>query len=96
LTLGGSAGQVRLSQGVICARRHIHMSPEEAAGLGLQDKDVVRVKVEGERSLIFGDVLVRIKPSYRLEMHLDTDEANAAEIQSGMTATLDGIQSRPV
>jgi acetate kinase len=94
VTLAGPVGQLNLRQGVICARRHIHLNPGEAAELGLQDRDVVRVKVEGPRSLVFGDVLVRVKDRYKLEMHLDTDEANAAEITEGLVATLEGIQSR--
>jgi acetate kinase len=95
LTLRGSAGEVRLERGVICALRHLHMSPEHALELGLRDRDVVRVEVEGERSLIFGDVLVRVHPGWELELHLDTDEANAAEIDSGMSCTIDSIQHRP-
>jgi len=94
LALVGPKGRVDLREGVICALRHIHMAPEDALGFGLRDRDVVRVKVEGERSLIFGDVLVRIHPDFRLEMHIDTDEANAAEINEGMTATIESIQKR--
>jgi len=94
LTLVTPHGRVELEQGVICALRHIHMPPEHALTYGLQDRDLVRVKIEGERSLIFGDVLVRIHPSYELEMHIDTDEANAAEVNSGMIAIIDSIQKR--
>lgn len=92
--LRGSAGEVRLDQGVICAMRHIHMTPEDALRFALRDRDVVRVRVPGERSLIFGDVLVRVNPDYKLEMHIDTDEANAAELSSGAVGFVDGIQSR--
>ncbi|MBN2496771.1 MAG: phosphate propanoyltransferase [Deltaproteobacteria bacterium] len=95
LVLKGPAGSVTLEQGVICARRHIHMSPAEAEALGVRDRDVVMVEVGGERPLIFGDVLVRAKPTFTLEMHLDTDEANAGEISSGMSGRITGIQSRP-
>jgi propanediol utilization protein len=94
LTLVGSAGEAALTQGVICALRHIHISPENALAFGLRDRDVVRVHVEGERSLTFGDVLVRVHPDYTLEMHIDTDEANAAEIDTGATCTIDSIQRR--
>ena len=83
-----------IDQGVICALRHIHMPPEEALRLGVKDKAMVRVKVSGQRELIFGDVLVRVSPSYRLAMHLDTDEANAANIQEGAAGTIDAIQTR--
>jgi len=94
LKLLGSHGGVDLAEGVICALRHIHVSPENALAFGLRDRDIVRVKVEGERSLIFGDVLVRVDPSFTLEMHIDTDEANAAEINTGSTCTIDSIQRR--
>jgi acetate kinase len=94
LKLEGSAGTVALERGVINALRHIHMSPEDALGFALRDKDVVRVQVEGPRSLIFGDVLVRVHPEFRLEMHIDTDEANAAEVSAGAVAHLESIQER--
>jgi len=90
----GPAGEVRLKEGVICALRHIHMSPEDALRFALRDKDMVRVRVPGERSLVFGDVLVRVSPDYVLEMHIDTDEANAAELDQGAAGFLDGIQAR--
>lgn len=77
--LVGPAGEVELTEGVIAAKRHIHATPEDAAEMGVQDKDVVSVKVETEgRSLIFGDVVVRVSPKYALAMHIDTDESNAA------------------
>jgi acetate kinase len=93
ITLVGAAGTVTTTRGVICARRHIHMAPEDALRFGVRDKDVVRVRVGGDRELIFGDVLVRINPNFRLAMHLDTDEANAANIKNGTTATIEGVQS---
>jgi len=86
---------VDLARGVICSLRHIHMSPADALEFALRDGDIVRVQVEGPRSLIFGDVLVRVHPEFRLELHLDTDEANAAEISPGMVCHLDSIQERP-
>ncbi|MBN1771361.1 MAG: acetate/propionate family kinase [Deltaproteobacteria bacterium] len=94
LTLVGSHGSVALTHGAICAMRHIHMSPEDALTYGLRDRDVVRIRTRGERTLIFGDVLVRISPDYRLAMHIDTDEANAAEISTGAVGFLDSIQER--
>lgn len=84
ITLVGAEGRsVTLRQGVICAWRHIHMTPDDAAYFGVRDRDIVEVEVgsAGVRSLTFGDVLVRVKPGYRLEMHIDTDEGNAAELQ---------------
>ena len=79
--LVGPAGEVDIDCGVIVAKRHIHMTPEDAANYGVQDKQIVSVKVESpERSLIFGDVVVRVSTKYALAMHIDTDESNAALI----------------
>jgi acetate kinase len=94
VTIRGEAGTVDLKKGVICAKRHIHMSPEEALGLGLRDKDVVMVKIKGARELIFGDVLIRVHPDFRMDMHLDTDEANAAQISAGTVGYIEAIQHR--
>lgn len=94
LTIEGTDGQITLDRGVICARRHIHMSPEDALSFGLRDRDVVMVKIKGKRELIYGDVLVRVHPDYCLDMHLDTDEANAAELQTGTMGYIESIQSR--
>lgn len=94
LTLEGTAGSVTIDQGVICAMRHIHMSPEDALRFGLRDRYVVRVRIEGERELVFGDVLVRVHPSYKLAMHVDTDEGNAADITSSSIGHIDAIQSQ--
>ena len=77
--LVGPKGEVELSQGVIAAKRHIHMTSADAAQFGLKDKDVVSVKVETNgRALTFGDVVVRVNDSFALAMHIDTDESNAA------------------
>jgi acetate kinase len=81
LSLEGPRGRVVLSSGVVCALRHIHMSPADAERLHVRDHDVVEVAIDdGGRPVIFGDVIVRISPDYRLEFHLDTDEGNAAGI----------------
>jgi len=88
LRLVGPAGTVDLTAGVIQAQRHIHMSPEDAARLGVKDKDWVMVRVPGERGIVFDDVLVRVNAQYRLDMHLDTDEANAADLKAGATGLL--------
>lgn len=92
-TLEGPAGSVKLERGVICALRHVHMTPEDALRYGVRDKSVVRVRLAGDRELVFGDVLVRVDPNFALAMHLDTDEANAANIQTGALGFIDGIQS---
>lgn len=93
ITIEGSEGTVAADKGVICALRHIHLSPEDALRFGLRDKYMVRVRVKGGRELIFGDVLIRAHPNFKLAMHIDTDEANAANITTGMTGHIDGIQS---
>ena len=77
--LVGPCGEVELSEGVIVAQRHVHTTPEDAAVLGVKDKDIVWVKVNTDgRSTVFGDVVVRVSEKYATAMHLDTDEANAA------------------
>ena len=82
--LVGPKGEVELSEGVIVAKRHIHMTPEDAARYGLKDKQVVSVKIQSaERSLIFGDTVVRVSPNYALAMHIDTDESNAVMAPAG-------------
>jgi acetate kinase len=91
--LEGSAGSVKLERGVICALRHVHMTPEDALRYGVRDKSVVRVRIAGDRELVFGDVLVRVDPNFALAMHIDTDEANAANAQAGAQGFIDGIQS---
>jgi len=86
--LAGSAGlqvqgpqrMINLTEGVIVAKRHIHLAPEEAKSLKLVDNQEVSVKVESERSVTFHKVTVRVSDRYRLQMHLDPDEANAAAI----------------
>jgi len=76
--LVGPAGEVELEYGVIVAKRHIHITPEDAAAFGVSDKEIVKVKVDSDgRSLIFDDVVVRVSASYATAMHIDTDEANA-------------------
>jgi putative phosphotransacetylase len=87
--LVGPAGEVELSEGVIVAKRHIHMTPEDAAEIGVKDCQIVNVKIATEgRSLIFGDTVVRVSPKYALAMHVDTDEANAAAIPGSCMATI--------
>ena len=79
-TLKGPAGEVDLEEGVIIAKRHIHMTPEDAEAFGVENGDVVAVHVKGQggRETIFGDTVVRVSPSFALAMHIDTDECNAA------------------
>ena len=79
----GPKGAVQIKEGLICAKRHIHMTPEDAREFGLRDRDEVSVKTTGERSVIFQKTLVRVDVSYVLEFHIDTDEANCAGISNG-------------
>ena len=82
----GPKGEVELKEGVIVAKRHIHMTPEDAENYGVKDKQVVSVKIDSpERSLVFGDVVVRVSPKFKLAMHIDTDESNA--VMAGRDAT---------
>ena len=79
--LVGPAGEVELTEGVIAAKRHIHMTTADAEKYGITDSQIVSVKIPTEgRALVFGDVVARVSDSYALAMHLDTDEANAAAI----------------
>lgn len=78
IKLVGPAGEIELAQGVLIAKRHIHMTPADAEAFGVADKEIVSVKLDTARPLIFGDVVVRVSPTYALAMHIDTDEANAA------------------
>ena len=84
----GPCGAIYLKEGCIVAKRHIHMSPSDAERAGVKNGDVVSVKVDNERSTVFNNVLIRVDPSFTLEMHIDTDEANAAKISTGMKAEI--------
>ncbi len=79
-TVTGPNGSVELKQGCIIAKRHIHMTPDFAAELGVKDKDIVQVKVGGDRALIFDEVVCRVSPNYANFMHVDYDEINAASL----------------
>lgn len=83
IAIVGPKGALYLKEGCIVARRHIHMSPADAQAAGLKDKDVVSVSAVNERGTIFEEVLIRVDKSFTLEMHIDTDEANAARIKTG-------------
>ena len=83
ITIIGPKGVVALKEGCIIANRHIHMSLDDAAKFGVKDGDYVDVLVEGERKTMFYDVQIRANAAFRLEMHIDTDDANAAGIGNG-------------
>jgi len=81
--LVGPRGSLRIPQGVIAARRHIHMTPEDAKTMGVRDKQVVRLQTYTDRPLTFGDVVIRVSPEFQTRVHLDYDEANACGFQNG-------------
>ena len=78
LKLVGPAGEIEIADGAIVAKRHIHMTPADAEELGVSDKEIVAVKLNTARPVIFEDVVVRVNPNFALAMHIDTDECNAA------------------
>ncbi|ENQ3106910.1 putative phosphotransacetylase [Bacillus sp. 491mf] len=83
ITLIGPNGEIQINKGVIVAERHIHMTPQDAAQFQVSDGQYVSVKVKGDRGLTFNQVLVRVKDTYALDMHIDTDEANSGNIKTG-------------
>ncbi|CAN5702307.1 phosphate propanoyltransferase [soil metagenome] len=92
IALRGPAGMITTTGGVILAHRHVHMSPAQALDYGVADKDMIKVRVEGDREMTMGDVIVRVNPEYTLDMHIDTDEANAAGLTSDSVVAFDGLQ----
>lgn len=86
----GPCGEVELNEGVIIAKRHVHMTPEDAKLFGVSNGQIVNVEVEQEtgRKIIFGDVVVRVSPKYALAMHIDTDESNAASCAGVITGKI--------
>ncbi len=84
----GPKGVIYLKEGCIIAKRHIHMSPGDAEAAGVKNGDTVSVKAENERGTIFNHVRIRVDDTFTLEMHLDTDEANAAKIVTGDTVRI--------
>ena len=83
ITLRGPKGEIRLSQGVMAAQRHIHLHPRQAEHFGVRDKQVVRLQTLTDRPVIFEDVVVRVNPEYEAAAHLDYDEANACALNTG-------------
>ncbi|MDR2665689.1 MAG: phosphate propanoyltransferase [Oscillospiraceae bacterium] len=79
----GPAGEVDIDEGVIIAKRHIHLTPEDAEKYGLADKQIVRVSIGGGRALVFAEVVARVSPEYATFMHIDYDEMNAAALSGG-------------
>ncbi|MBQ3096475.1 MAG: phosphate propanoyltransferase [Clostridia bacterium] len=81
----GPCGEVEIKEGVMVAKRHIHITPEDAEKYGLKDKQIVSVKVGGDRGITFGETVVRVSPKFRTRMHVDFDESNAAALAGEMT-----------
>lgn len=88
IAIVGPCGAVYLQEGCIIAMRHIHMSPEDAKAAGVKDGDIVSVRADNERATIFDRVLIRVNENFTLEMHVDTDEANACKIKTGDTVRI--------
>ncbi|MGE5581332.1 MAG: phosphate propanoyltransferase [Bacillota bacterium] len=88
ITIEGPKGRLDLKEGVIIAQRHLHLHTTEAAELGLKDKEWIAVQFGGDRGLIFQKVLVRVGPKFAKDLHLDTDEANAAGLKNGDLGTI--------
>ena len=84
----GPKGAIYLKEGCIIAQRHIHMSPRDAIAAGVHEGDIVSVKADNERGTVFNHVKIRVHESFTLEMHIDTDEANAAKIVTGQTVSI--------
>ncbi len=84
----GPKGAIYLQEGCIIAQRHIHMAPKDAMAAGVHDQDTVSVKVDNERGIVLNHVKIRVDDSFTLEMHIDTDEANASKIGTGQTVTI--------
>ena len=84
----GPKGAIYLNEGCIVAKRHIHMAPQDAMAAGVHDGDIVSVKADNERGTTFNNVQIRVDDSFTLEMHIDTDEANAAKIATGDTVRI--------
>ena len=84
----GPCGSISISEGVIAAKRHIHITPEDAQKYGLKDKQIVSVSIDGARKTTFGETVLRVSPDFRTRMHIDTDESNAAGISGEVTGVV--------
>lgn len=98
VTIEGPRGSITIAEGTIVAHNHVHMTPEAASALGLEDKERVDVEVFTERPLVFTDVIIRVSDRFRCRMHVDFDEANAALISGftlgRITKRVDGRQAK--
>ncbi|MBC7082789.1 MAG: putative phosphotransacetylase [Bacillota bacterium] len=94
IVIVGPYGALKLEQGVIVAKRHIHFTPQLAKEFGVTDGEIVMVRTSGPRALVFDEVVVRVREDFALDMHVDTDEANAAGLKQGDFVTLVGAAER--
>jgi propanediol utilization protein len=88
IVIEGPKGTLEIPSGVICAQRHLHLSPAEAEQLGLKDKEYISVRANGDRALVFERVFTRVHPQFAMDLHIDTDEANAACLKNGDKVTI--------
>lgn len=88
VTIEGPKGKIELTEGAIIAQRHLHLHTTEAAEMGLKDKDIISVKFDGPRAVVFNNVLVRAHQNFAKDLHIDTDEANAAGLSNGNLGTV--------
>lgn len=92
-TIVGPIGSVHIREGMIMAKRHVHMEPEDASRFRVKNGDYVQLKTSGERSVVFDNVLIRVSKDYKLEFHVDTDEANASLLRTGDSVRLVRLSS---
>ena len=83
LTLVGLAGEVTIHEGVIISQRHLHMTPDQAQEYGFEDQQMVAIACTGPRQVVFGNVIIRVHKTFKLDFHIDTDEANCAGVKTG-------------
>lgn len=88
IIIASDRGVLRVEEGVIVAKRHIHITPENALKFNVLDKEIVGIEILGDRSVIFGDVVVRVNKNYKTRVHIDYDEANACSYEKGMKAKI--------
>ena len=93
MVVRGPRGEVVLQEGVIVAERHIHLSPEEAAGFNLKEGDRIRVFIEGKKGGVIEQITVRVNPNYKLDLHLDTDDANAFLLVQGQVVRFEKVNT---
>lgn len=94
MRLRGPRGELAIERGVIIAKRHVHMSPEDARRFGVSDGDAIEIRAGGDREATLGDIAVRVDPHFALDLHLDTDEANGTGLDENSVVELTGVERR--